>query len=307
MKASYIAYAVVATLLVQDSAVARPPNTVKSSIARQSVTFTYFGFAGWQIETGGKVILVDPFLTGVRFRDQANTSAENEDPIIDPDTDEIARHIQKADYVLITHAHVDHALEAPYISNKYGAVIIGHEGTANIAKAYGVADDKLIVVRGGEDFDFGGFSVRVIPSIHSALYGKRYNNSQWAGAPPAGLKAPLHQSAFQEGGTLMYLLRISGHEILIMGGMNYLDRELQGLRPDIAILGAGTSRAENYRNAGRLMDAIGNPPVVLPTHWDSGSRQQNLENVRKFADEIHSVSPKTRVIIPDYFTPIKLP
>ncbi len=187
-------------------------------------------------------------------------------------------------------------------------MIIGHEGAANIAKAYGVPDEKLIVVRGGEDFDFGDFSLRVIPSIHSALYGKRYNNSQWAGSPPAGLKAPLRFSAFQEGGTLMYLLRIGGHEILIMGGMNYLDRELHGLRPDIAILGAGTSRAENYRNADRLMNAIGNPPIVLPTHWDSGaSRQENLENVRKFADEIHSVSPTARVIIPDYYVPIKLP
>ena len=300
-------YLFIAALVTPALAQARPSSAAERSASPTSVTLTYFGFAGWQIEAAGKTVLVDPFLTGVRFRDQAN-APPTEDSIINPDTAEIDRHIQKADYVLITHAHVDHALEAPYISNKYGAVIIGHEGAANIAKAYGVSDRNLIVVRGGEDFDFGDFSLRVIRSIHSPLDQKRYNSWPAAGTAPPGLKAPLRMNDFKEGGTLIYLLRIAGHEILIMGGMNYLDRELEGLKPDIAVLGAGISRRENYRYAGRLMDAIGNPPIVLATHWDSqGSRQANLENVRKFAQEIRSVSSETQVIIPDYFAPIKLP
>jgi hypothetical protein len=35
----------------------------------------------------------------------------------------------------------------------------------------------------------------------------------------------------KEGGTLSYLLRIGGHEIFIMGSMNYVERDLTGLRP----------------------------------------------------------------------------
>ncbi len=66
-------------------------------------------------------------------------------------------------------------LDAPYISNKTGAVIICTESHANIARAYGVPDERLIVVRGGEGIiDSEGFSLRIMPSLHSPLYGKRY-------------------------------------------------------------------------------------------------------------------------------------
>jgi hypothetical protein len=114
----------------------------------------------------------------------------------------------------------------------------------------------------------GGFSLKVIPSLHSPLLGKRYFNRPWADSAPRGLKAPLHESAFVEGGTLAYLLRIAGHRLLIMGTMNFIEREMDGLGPDIALVGAGSSRKENFDYLGRLLRALGYPPVVLPTHCD---------------------------------------
>jgi hypothetical protein len=50
--------------------------------------------------------------------------------------------------------------------------------------------------------------------------------------------------------------------------MNYIEREITGLRPDIAIIGAGRSRNEIYHCTARLMRALGNPATVFPTHWD---------------------------------------
>jgi hypothetical protein len=38
----------------------------------------------------------------------------------------------------------------------------------------------------------------------------------------------------------------SGHRILITGSMNYIEREMQGLRPDIALIGSSASRREIY-------------------------------------------------------------
>jgi L-ascorbate metabolism protein UlaG (beta-lactamase superfamily) len=79
--------------------------------------------------------------------------------IAQSDTATIDAHIRRADLVLITHTHYDHALDAPYIASKTGATIIGTESTYHFARGQGVPADKLIVVRGGEDYAFEGLSV----------------------------------------------------------------------------------------------------------------------------------------------------
>ncbi len=91
--------------------------------------------------------------------------------------------------------------------------------------------------------------------------------------------------------------------------MNYIEREIDGLRPDIAIIGAGSDRKQIYAYAPRLMRALGNPPVVLPTHWDDYAikpRAEALQGVNRFAAEIRAASPRTKVVVPDYFTSVTL-
>jgi L-ascorbate metabolism protein UlaG (beta-lactamase superfamily) len=311
---AFVALLVLPTALAAAAthASARPAaDAMSRAPQREPVTITYLGNAGWQIEAAGKVILVDPYLTQFRNggRDNRNTN-DDSDPILTPDQTGIDAHIRRADYILITHGHSDHMLDAPYISNRYHAAIVCSPGSANIARAYGVSDERLIVVHGGEDYAFDGFSLRVIPSLHSPLLAKRYNDTVWAGTTPPGLHAPLHESAFVENGTFAFLLRIGGHRIFIMGGMNYIDTQLPGLRPDIALIGAGASRRENYDYARRLMTGLNRPAIVLPTHWDSygnATRQDALRGAAEFSREVRAASPRTRVIIPDYFAPIRLP
>ena len=294
-----------------------------TSEPRHPVQISYLGNAGWQISDGKVVILVDPNLS--QFRKNAPTEQMAEDDsLAQPDPESIDAHIKQANYILITHAHEDHMLDAPYIAKKTGATIIGTESAARIARASGVGDSfnpqhveikkiktqPFIVVRGGEDFQFEGFSLEVIPSLHTALFDKRYNNGFWADSVPPNLEAPLHESDYNEGGTLVYLLRMAGHQIFIMGSMNYIERNITGLRPDIAILGAGLDRKQIYHYTDRLMHALGDPAVVFPTHWDDYGikpRAAALKQVDTFVTEVRVISPKTRVIVPEYFTPVTLP
>jgi hypothetical protein len=125
---------------------------------------------------------------------------------------------------------------------------------------------------------------------------------------PKELKAPIHESAYAEGGTFIYVVRMAGHQILIMGSMSYIEREVEGLRPDIAIIGSGVSRKEIYDYTGRLMRALGCPATVFPTHWDSldsMSHEQAVKGAQEFANEVKAACPKTNVIIPDYFKPMQ--
>ena len=285
------------------------------------VFFTYLGTAGWEISDGTTTILIDPYVSRIRGPAPPgggtgspvggdNRRAYTWDDVATPDLAAIAAHIRGADYILVTHTHYDHVLDVPQIALRTGATVIGTESTENVMRAYGIAERQLITVRGGEDFEFGKFSLKVIPSIHSPLDHKHYFSSETA---PAGMKAPLTlRQIHPEGGTLAYLVRFRGHQILAFGGMNCIEREIQGLQPDVVLVGAGASRKELYDYTGRLMRALHFPPLVLPTHWDNflapyeASQQPAIDALQSFVQEVKAASPQTKVIVPKYFEPISL-
>jgi hypothetical protein len=87
---------------------------------------------------------------------------------------------------------------------------------------------------------------------------------------------------------LLPQLRLSALCCSNTGGMNYIEREIVGLEPDVALIGAGASRKEIYDCSGRLMRDLHYPAIVLPTHWDNflapfeASQQPALEAVQSF-------------------------
>lgn len=100
---------------------------------------------------------------------------------------------------------------------------------------------------------------------------------------------------------------------MIFGSMNYIEREIAGLHPDIAIVGALADRLDLYQYIARLLRALDYLPVGLPTHWDrfnvpfdmpQTSARNDLDS---FISEVKAASPKTRVIIPAYSDPVELP
>ena len=122
------------------------------------VELRYLGTAGWEISDGQTVVLVDPYLTRPRLViPNDDTLATDTRPLFTAtdiarsDVAVIDAHIQRADFILITHTHIDHVLDMPYIAQKTGAMVVGTESTDNFARASGVPGNKLIVVRGGED------------------------------------------------------------------------------------------------------------------------------------------------------------
>jgi L-ascorbate metabolism protein UlaG (beta-lactamase superfamily) len=312
LKSALASFALVATVICALAA-QNPPKNEKSG-----VVLRWLGTAGWEISDGTTVILIDPYISRIfgpqppgrtpYARPPGDTAPlYGWDDVAVPDVAAIDSHIQRADFILVTHTHYDHVLDVPHLAFKTHATVIGTESTENVLRAYHVPEEQLISVRGGEDY---AFSVKVIPSLHSPLDHKHYFSAEMA---PGGMKAPLTlRQMHPEGGTLAYLIRFHGHQILAFGGMNYIEREIEGLQPDVVLVGDAGSRNEIYDYSGRLMRDLHFPALVLPTHWDNftapygASQRPSIEALQSFVQEIKLASPKTKVIVPKYFEAIPL-
>ena len=295
--------------------------SINSSInERPPLSLTHFGAAGWSITDGKTTVLLDPYLSRIRFKGRKygpNDATEVPDdarPIVNMDeapsidTGTVDLRAPHANYILLSHAHFNHCMDVPYIAQKTGAVVIGTESTANAAQNGGVAEEQTIVVRGGEDLEFPELSLKVIPSLHSPLSCKLYRDF---GTIPIQ-NEPLTLDEYVEGGTLAYLLRFAGRDILLFGSMNYIEREMEGLRPDIAVIASAPPRLDIHDYTGRLLRAIGQPPIVIATHWDDqglpfGAPQDAaLSHTKQFVDEVKLVNPAASVIVPLHFQTIKI-
>lgn len=273
------------------SRVAPAPGVAEAAttpVNRQPLALTYLGVAGWQIESAGKTILVDPYFSRPKL-----------DGAIASDPAAVAAHSPKhADLIVIGHSHVDHLLDAPAVALATGAQIMGSDSTVRVARAAGVAADHLVPIKGGEDYAFEGLSVRAIPSLHSALDDKHVMGG------PITVVPPVKFDDYAEGGTFNYLVRVGGHEIFVSSTANFIERELVGLHPDVAIIATGL-REQVYDYTCRLLHALGDPPVVYTTHFDNWRGppvdEPANDDLRAFIAEVHACSPKTRVVVPKHF------
>lgn len=199
----------------------------------------------------------------------------------------------------------DHLLDAPSVALRTGAHLIGSVATARVARASGVTGAQLTTVKGGEDYELDGFSLRVIPSLHSAIG----DDGLFREPPPAPLKLPMTEAGYVEGGTFAYLIRLAGREIVVLDTANFVERELVGLRPEIAIIAPGF-REKIHDYTCRLLHVLGDPPIVLATHFDdvrgAAVDAPPSEDLAKFIAEVRACSPRTRLIIPRHFVAMKL-
>ena len=109
---------------------------------------TYYGHACIAVEVKGKTLLFDPFIT----------------------PNELAKHINvaalPADYILISHGHMDHVADAVAIAKRTGATVISNYEITVWLNNQGVAKTRPLNHGGSARFDFG--RVKFVNAIHSS-------------------------------------------------------------------------------------------------------------------------------------------
>lgn len=111
---------------------------------------THYAHSTFSIEVNGIYILVDPFITG-------NENMKDKVDIND----------LKADYILLTHAHQDHTLDAETIAKNTGAVIVSNFEIATYYEKKGLEVHPMN--HGGNwSFEFG--NVKYVNAIHTSSF-----------------------------------------------------------------------------------------------------------------------------------------
>ena len=111
---------------------------------------THYGHSTFLIEIKGIHLLVDPFISG------------NEKVKDKVDVDSL-----KADYILLTHAHQDHTLDAEKIAKRTGATIVSNFEIATHYESKGIEVHPMN--HGGNwSFDFG--NLKYVNAIHTSSF-----------------------------------------------------------------------------------------------------------------------------------------
>ena len=140
------------------------------------------------------------------------------------------------------------------------AQLIGEREHARVARASGVPDDHIITVKGGEDLELersrsARFRACTRRSITSTVRAR--DRRRDATDDVLAVRRRRH---------VRLSVRVGGHEIVVLD-RNFIERELVGIHPDIAMI-APALRGEIYDYTCRLLHVLGDPARVYATHFD---------------------------------------
>ncbi|SNS66991.1 L-ascorbate metabolism protein UlaG, beta-lactamase superfamily [Asanoa hainanensis] len=272
-----------------------------------AATFRWFGTAGWRIDIGARTVLVDPYLSRY-WTGLFDTGLVLSTPLTVA-TATVDANVGRPETILVTHSHWDHFNDVPHIAIRTKARVLGTMTTYQLGLASGIPVGQLGPVKGGEVLDFGDYTVEVAGSLHSR------NASYSVGIPGVRLSPPPKPATvgdLPEGDTLAYLLSVrDGPAVFFMGASDFVARNVDGMRPDIAMV-AMASATTTHEYVPRLLEALGKPPVVVPVHWDNFEKPlenpppvapADRERLDAMITSIRRVAPRTRIVLPDYLKP----
>jgi L-ascorbate metabolism protein UlaG (beta-lactamase superfamily) len=230
------------------------------------VTAQFLGVTSLAISDGTTTLITDGFFTRPGLlRTLAGTITPDE-AAIDWALEQAA--LRRAAAVFTVHSHYDHAMDAPLVAARLGAVLIGSESTANLARGVRFPAERLRVVTPGEPMRFGAFEVTLLESRH-------FPHGMAMGTIDEPLVPPVRATAYHEGGSYSILVTHPTGRLLVQGSAGWKDGALAGRHADVVFLGLaglGTKDARYTETYVReVVDATG-ARLVIPIHWDDFTR-----------------------------------
>ena len=193
---------------------------------------TYHGQSTVTIETNGHHIVIDPFFSG---NDHAMTKPED----------------VKADFILLTHAHADHMLDAEDIAKATGATIVATHELATYLSFKGLNVHPMNL---GGQFEFPFGKVKMTQAFHSSsIIDEEKQTITYMGMPAGFLLTIEDKVIYHAGDTALFgdMALYGAHYDIDLAFLPIGDNYTMG--PDDALVAADMLQAK----------------AVVPVHYDT--------------------------------------
>jgi len=274
-----------------------------ATVSPNAIRVTYLGVNGFQFETGGHVLLVDPYFTRIGLW----SAALNQPIESNPDrVNEGLRHVRpRADVLLVTHAHFDHLLDAPEIMRRTYARLVAGPTEIRLVESFGISPNRCQIVKQRTVRKIGPWTIRAFAAQHDRLFGK-VPFDRCPPAPREREKLPVKASDWCVGEPLAFVIEAAGKRIYIdPGGVPGAPPDPRIKDVDLAILGVALPDSrERFGEAVRQL----RPRYILPSHQDDmfgpidrGFTFGKMTNFPALLRE--SKNLPGRLVLLDYFQP----
>ena len=245
------------------------------NFVNKGVKVRWLNNAGFEfVMANGKHLLVDPLF--------------DEDCMSDPVS---LDSLERADYILLSHLHGDHADSVGRIEKKFPKVkiLVGDLSADALCAWQNVNLNNLYRVRGGEVYDFGDVKIQAISGRHTEAPRGTYRSDMGkmhmdkpnftAEAAYAGWLGSLELHSF-------LITLEDGMRILIWAGMPTIEQanRLRGLNPELAFMHISSKLV--FDDFAQLVKSV-NARIVIPHHCDGDENflRMRAENMRKRGGE----------------------
>ena len=281
-----------------------------------SVSLSWYGVSTFRLEVDDTVMFLDAYMDRVPAAPPVGLTTAQ---------------VQRADYVLVGHAHFDHLAGADTIAANTGATVIANYESIRLAAEAGVPEAQLMAVSGGEPIELAAdLRVRVFPGLHSCIWSGGMLNAddevigddavthqQRLGRLGVGGQLPpgLH-STRGDGGALGYLFETRHGTIWFSDTSGYWTGVVDRVRPDVAILAvAGRGNIDGEPIQGSLASFVAGQATLLQPRrvvychhddWLPGVTRGRQDTAGVTARLHEAAGESVDVIDPDYDTPMPI-
>jgi L-ascorbate metabolism protein UlaG (beta-lactamase superfamily) len=224
------------------------------------VTVRWLGTAGFELQCDDHVVLFDPYVT------RASLARCLVAPLLS-DAGVLSRYVPRADAIVLSHTHFDHALDAPSIARRTGARVFGSRSAANLCRAAGVPESQVDVV----EVDAGGqAAVREVGPFRLVFHASAHSPLLFGRVPAEGEivdcdGVPVHAASYRCGAVFGVEVDVAGRRLFHLGSANLLPT-VPAMQVDLALVCVAGWRA-TAAFPDRVISHL-SPRSVLLSHWD---------------------------------------